>query len=78
MWKPLTGATKHPLHLFEHVHGDSRERGPALIDLLQTYEKAGLQFKADELPDHLPVVLERHPPSLLRWRVSSWARWRTS
>ena len=46
------------LHLFEHVHGDSRDRGPALIDLLQTYEKAGLQFEADELPDHLPVVLE--------------------
>ena len=46
------------LHLFEHVHGDSRDRGPALIDLMQTYEKAGLQFNADELPDHLPVVLE--------------------
>ena len=46
------------LHLFEHVHGDSRDRGPALIDLMQTYEKAGLQFEADELPDHLPVVLE--------------------
>ena len=46
------------LHLFEHIHGDSRERGPALIDLLQTYERAGLQFSAPELPDHLPVVLE--------------------
>ena len=46
------------LHLFEHVHGDSRDRGPALIDLLQTYERAGLQFSAPELPDHLPEVLE--------------------
>ncbi|MBX9836264.1 MAG: nitrate reductase molybdenum cofactor assembly chaperone [Burkholderiaceae bacterium] len=46
------------LHLFEHVHGDSRERGPALIDLMQTYERAGLQFSAPELPDHLVVVLE--------------------
>lgn len=46
------------LHLFEHVHGDSRDRGPALIDLLQTYERAGLQFEAPELPDHLSVVLE--------------------
>lgn len=46
------------LHLFEHVHGDSRDRGPALIDLLQTYERAGLQFGAPELPDHLSVVLE--------------------
>jgi nitrate reductase molybdenum cofactor assembly chaperone NarJ/NarW len=46
------------LHLFEHVHGDSRDRGPAMIDLAQTYEKAGLYLAADELPDHLPVVLE--------------------
>lgn len=49
---------KTSLHLFEHVHGDSRDRGPALVDLQQTYEKAGLQFDAHELPDHLPVVLE--------------------
>ncbi len=46
------------LHLFEHVHGDSRERGPALIDLTQTYEKAGLYLGEQELPDHLGVVLE--------------------
>lgn len=57
------------LHLFEHVHGDSRDRGPALIDLMQTYEKAGLQFEAEELPDHLPVVLEfasTQPPEVAR------------
>ena len=46
------------LHLFEHVHGDSRDRGPAMIDLTQTYEKAGLFLAPDELPDYLPVVLE--------------------
>ena len=46
------------LHLFEHVHGDSRDRGPALVDLGQTYERAGLAFEGDELPDHLSVVLE--------------------
>lgn len=46
------------LHLFEHVHGDSRDRGPAMIDLAQTYEKAGLYLGEGELPDHLPVVLE--------------------
>jgi nitrate reductase delta subunit len=46
------------LHLFEHVHGDSRDRGPALVDLLQTYERAGLHLEGRELPDHLPVVLE--------------------
>ncbi len=46
------------LHLFEHVHGDSRDRGPAMIDLAQTYEKTGLFLGPDELPDHLCVVLE--------------------
>ena len=46
------------LHLFEHVHGDSRDRGPAMIDLAQTYEKAGLYLGLGELPDYLPAVLE--------------------
>jgi nitrate reductase delta subunit len=46
------------LHLFEHVHGDSRDRGPAMIDLAQTYERAGLYLAPGELPDYLPVVLE--------------------
>jgi nitrate reductase delta subunit len=46
------------LHLFEHVHGDSRDRGPAMIDLIQTYEKGGLYLGPAELPDHLSVVLE--------------------
>ncbi|MCI4440672.1 nitrate reductase molybdenum cofactor assembly chaperone [Tibeticola sp.] len=46
------------LHLFEHVHGDSRDRGPAMIDLRQTYERAGLDLASGELPDHLGVVLE--------------------
>ncbi len=46
------------LHLFEHVHGDSRDRGPAMIDLGQTYEKAGLMLADGELPDYLPAVLE--------------------
>ncbi|MDO9075193.1 MAG: nitrate reductase molybdenum cofactor assembly chaperone [Rubrivivax sp.] len=46
------------LHLFEHVHGDSRDRGPAMVDLLKTYEAAGLFMGPGELPDYLPVVLE--------------------
>jgi nitrate reductase delta subunit len=46
------------LHLFEHVHGDSRDRGPAMIDLAQTYERTGLLLAPGELPDYLPVVLE--------------------
>lgn len=55
------------LHLFEHVHGDSRDRGPAMVDLAQTYEKAGLMMGPEELPDHLCVVLEfasTQPPKL--------------
>lgn len=57
------------LHLFEHVHGDSRDRGPAMIDLIQTYEKAGLYLGPEELPDHLPVLLEfasTQPPQQAR------------
>ena len=46
------------LHLFEHVHGDSRDRGPAMVDLAQTYERTGLVLAPGELPDYLPVVLE--------------------
>ncbi|WP_199797585.1 nitrate reductase molybdenum cofactor assembly chaperone [Pseudazoarcus pumilus] len=46
------------LHLFEHVHGDSRDRGPAMVDLGQTYSQAGLDLAPDELPDYLPAVLE--------------------
>ena len=46
------------LHLFEHVHGDSRDRGPAMIDLAKTYEAAGLYLAPGELPDYLPVALE--------------------
>ncbi len=57
------------LHLFEHVHGDSRERGPAMIDLAQTYEAAGLFLAEGELPDYLPVLLEyasTQPPAQAR------------
>jgi nitrate reductase molybdenum cofactor assembly chaperone NarJ/NarW len=46
------------LHLFEHVHGESRERGTAMADLKQTYARAGLQLAGRELPDYLPALLE--------------------
>jgi nitrate reductase molybdenum cofactor assembly chaperone NarJ/NarW len=46
------------LHLFEHVHGESRERGQAMIDLKQTYERHGLLLGPEQLPDYLPVFLE--------------------
>jgi len=46
------------LHLFEHVHGDSRERGPAMVDLLKLYNSHGLDVAASELPDYLPIYFE--------------------
>jgi nitrate reductase molybdenum cofactor assembly chaperone NarJ/NarW len=46
------------LHLFEHVHGESRDRGQAMIDLKAQYEQAGLAMSAAELPDFLPLFLE--------------------
>ena len=64
------------LHLFEHVHGDSRERGPAMIDLAKTYETAGLFLAEGELPDYLPVLLEyasTQPPAQVRALLSEVA-----
>lgn len=46
------------LHLFEHVHGESRDRGQAMVDLLKLYEDAGYVPTAKELPDFLPLFLE--------------------
>ena len=57
------------LHLFEHVHCDSRERGQAMVDLQQTYAQGGLYFADRELPDYLPAVLEfasTQPPEQAR------------
>ena len=46
------------LHLFEHVHGESRDRGQAMVDLLTMYEARGLAAAQNELPDFLPLFLE--------------------
>lgn len=46
------------LHLFEHVHGESRDRGQAMVDLRQRYCAAGMDIAAAELPDYLPLLLE--------------------
>jgi nitrate reductase delta subunit len=48
----------HSLHLFEHVHGESRDRGQAMVDLLQEYQRAGFEPCEQELPDHVPLFLE--------------------
>jgi nitrate reductase delta subunit len=46
------------LNLFEHVHGESRERGGAMVSLIETYRGGGFDPATTELPDHLPVLLE--------------------
>jgi len=46
------------LNLFEHLHGESRDRGDAMVELKRRYERAGFELATRELPDHLPVVLE--------------------
>ncbi len=49
---------KLSLHLFEHVHGESRERGQAMLDLAEQYMEHGLLLESNELPDFIPVFLE--------------------
>ncbi len=46
------------LNLYEHVHGESRDRGQAMVALLELYRSHGLELSANELPDNLPVFLE--------------------
>ncbi|MFS8184018.1 nitrate reductase molybdenum cofactor assembly chaperone [Pseudovibrio denitrificans] len=48
----------HSLHLFEHVHGESRDRGQALVDLREMYLKNGFAVETTELPDYIPLFLE--------------------
>jgi nitrate reductase delta subunit len=46
------------LHLFEHIHGESRDRGQAMVNLLEVYRKHGFELNARELPDYIPLFLE--------------------
>jgi len=46
------------LHIFEHVHGESRDRGQAMVNLLQMYEAHGFEMSTHELPDYIPLFLE--------------------
>ena len=48
----------HSLHLFEHIHGQSRDRGQAMVDLREVYLKHGLILDTSELPDYVPLFLE--------------------
>lgn len=69
------------LYLFEHVHGESRDRGQAMVDLLQMYERHGLYLGPNELPDYLPVFLEylsQLPPKDARGLLAETAEILTS
>jgi nitrate reductase delta subunit len=46
------------LLLFEHVHGESRDRGQAMVNLLNIYKENGFDVTANELPDYIPLYLE--------------------
>jgi len=48
----------HSLYLFEHIHGESRDRGQAMVDLIEHYKEKGLIISSKELPDFLPLFLE--------------------
>ncbi len=48
----------HCLHLFEHIHGESRDRGQAMVDLSETYATKDLHIDSSELPDYLPLFME--------------------
>jgi nitrate reductase delta subunit len=53
------------LHLFEHIHGESRDRGQAMVSLRERYQASGLDLASNELPDYLPLFLEflsQQPP----------------
>ncbi|WP_024302139.1 nitrate reductase molybdenum cofactor assembly chaperone [Pseudogulbenkiania sp. MAI-1] len=48
----------HSLHLFEHIHGEDRARGQAMVDLMEEYKAHGYEMVSSELPDYLPLFLE--------------------
>jgi nitrate reductase molybdenum cofactor assembly chaperone len=57
------------LHLFEHIHGQSRDRGQAMVNLLDVYRRHGFELDARELPDYIPLFLEylAQRPMKRRW-----------
>lgn len=48
----------HCLHMFEHIHGESRDRGQAMVNLIESYAERGFYMTEGELPDYLPLFLE--------------------
>ncbi len=46
------------LGLTYYTHGDTRGRGQAILAFKEVLRRAGFEMDREELPDHLPVVLE--------------------
>lgn len=59
------------LHLFEHVHGESRDRGQAMVDLMNIYQSNGFELDSRELPDYLPLYLE-YLATRPEWEAREW------
>lgn len=58
-WVSLFDRSKRlALHLYEHSHGESRDRGQAMVNLALTYRMNGFEMNASEMPDYLPLFLE--------------------
>lgn len=58
-WVGLFDRSKRvALHLYEHSHGESRDRGQAMVNLALTYRMNGFELAASEMPDYLPLFLE--------------------
>lgn len=58
-WVSLFDRSKRlALHLYEHCHGESRDRGQAMVNLALTYRMNGYEMNAAEMPDYLPLFLE--------------------
>ena len=49
---------EHSLHITHHLYGESKERGPALANMIEYYGSHGFNLSEKELPDFLPVILE--------------------
>lgn len=49
---------RRSLHLTYQLHGDSRQRGLALLKIKNVYRDGGLVPDEGELPDYLPLMLE--------------------
>lgn len=66
------------LLLFEHVHGESRDRGQAMVDLLDRYTGAGLQIDVPELPDYRRCTSNTCRCCRSRRPAKGSPKWRTS